>query len=163
MKNRYTKEWLSEAIQGSDSWAEVCRKVGVKPATGAQTHLKNRAIHFQIDYSHMTGQAWRKGMIFGPKKPIEYWLTENSTIKSDDLRIRLIQEGLKEAKCENCDITEWCGDPAPLELDHKNRIHDDNRLENLQIFCPNCHALKTRKDRFQARLAQRQEAHALEA
>jgi hypothetical protein len=27
-----------------------------------------------------------------------------------------------------------------LELDHINGLHSDNRLENLRIVCPNCHA-----------------------
>jgi len=30
----------------------------------------------------------------------------------------------------------------PLELDHINGDHHDNRLENLRILCPNCHSLK---------------------
>ena len=29
----------------------------------------------------------------------------------------------------------------PLELDHKNGDRRDNRLENLWLPCPNCHAL----------------------
>ena len=29
----------------------------------------------------------------------------------------------------------------PLELHHINGIHSDNRLENLQILCRNCHGI----------------------
>ncbi len=28
----------------------------------------------------------------------------------------------------------------PLELDHINGDRDDNRLGNLRVICPNCHA-----------------------
>lgn len=29
---------------------------------------------------------------------------------------------------------------ATLHLDHKNGIHNDNRIGNLHILCPNCHS-----------------------
>ena len=40
-----------------------------------------------------------------------------------------------------CGLKEWKGHDIPLELHHKNGVKDDLRLENLQILCPNCHAL----------------------
>lgn len=32
------------------------------------------------------------------------------------------------------------GNPIPLELHHINGINTDNRISNLQLICPNCHA-----------------------
>lgn len=28
-----------------------------------------------------------------------------------------------------------------LQLDHKNGVNNDHRLENLRFLCPNCHAI----------------------
>lgn len=143
-RNRYTKEFLERVTRNVNTWADVCRVVGIKPFTGAQYHLRNQAVKFGIDTSHFIGQAWSKGKRLGPKRPVDAYLTTNSTAKSHDLKERLIKEGLKEAKCEICGLTEWRGEPAPLELDHKNSDHWDNRLENLQIVCSNCHTIETR-------------------
>lgn len=119
---------------------------GIKPLTGAQTHIKNRAVAFEIDFSHFTGNCWAKGKTFD-KKPVTNYLFNGSTIASHRLKLSLIREGLKKAICESCGVSKWMENELPLELDHKNGIHNDNRLENLQILCPNCHAIKTRIDR----------------
>ena len=39
-----------------------------------------------------------------------------------------------------------CGNPLEeIEFHHKNGNRADNRLENCEALCPNCHAKKTRK------------------
>ena len=56
------------------------------------------------------------------------------------LKTRLMKEGLKENRCEVCGITEWQGRALNMELHHLNGDGEDNRLENLQLLCGNCHS-----------------------
>ena len=68
-------------------------------------------------------------------------LVEGSSYDRGKLKRRLFAEGLKEPRCELCGQgEEWQGRRMSLVLDHANGIHDDNRLENLRIVCPNCNA-----------------------
>jgi hypothetical protein len=115
--------------------------LGLKEAGGNYAILKKRILDMGLDTSHMTGQGHLKNKSHTyTQKPIEYYLTENSHHQSYKLKNRLLLEGLKEHKCECCGITEWNGKPAPIELDHINGKRYDNRLKNLRILCPNCHA-----------------------
>lgn len=57
----------------------------------------------------------------------------------DSKRKRIIVE--QENKCNHCSISEWHGHKLSLEIDHINGINDDNRRENLEGLCPNCHSV----------------------
>jgi hypothetical protein len=141
MNQKYDITDLAKAVKTSNSWREVCESLGANSSAGVQSHLKKRAVVAQIDFTHFKGQGWSKGTVLGFKNPIEYYLQLNGPyISSHDLRIRLLKEGIKDAKCEICSLYLWQGKGIPLELDHINGNHYDNRLWNLRILCCNCHA-----------------------
>jgi hypothetical protein len=72
--------------------------------------------------------------------PIEQLCATGVPRGRENLRLRLLAAGLKERRCEHCDRAQWLGEPIPLELHHVNGDRHDNRIENLQLVCPNCHA-----------------------
>lgn len=142
-KYKYTDEQLIEAVKTSLSIAEVCRKLGIKAVGGNYATIHNKINKLNLDTTHFTGKAWNQGLkykVVVPAKSLQEILQENTLYPSYKLKLRLIKEGLKEEKCECCGNTEWLGQPIKLELHHINGNHNDNRLENLQLLCPNCHA-----------------------
>ena len=130
------KQELEQIVKKSTSYADVCRALEVSPRGSNYTRVKK--LIKDLDISHFNKGAWNKGRKIKSasyqKAPIQQILIENSPhTNSGKLRVRLIKEGLKENKCEVCGCTE------SLELHHINGNHQDNRLENLQILCANCH------------------------
>lgn len=131
------KKYYIKLIKESSSLREVCLKAGLVVTTGNYDTLKRIIKENNIDISHF--KRCSLGSYNEPKELVEY-LVKDSTIKSYKLKNRLFKEHIKEKKCECCGLTEWLGKPINLQLHHINGVNTDNRLENLQILCPNCHS-----------------------
>jgi len=68
------------------------------------------------------------------RKPLEKIVTLGA------IKWRLIQARGHKCEIEKCGITEWCGKPAPLQIDHIDGNPTNNDLLNLRLICANCHA-----------------------
>jgi len=114
---------------------------------GKNETVKKRINYLNINISHFNYakamKKWMKNNIEKTNiKKLEDILIENSKYNNGQGLIKkLCEEGLKEYKCELCGISNiWNNKKLVLQLDHKNGVHTDNRIENLQILCPNCHS-----------------------
>ena len=126
---------LSLIVNESNSLFEILIKQGKKCTNENIEILKDELEEHNIDYSNIPIKT-----IF-QKQPLEEILVEDSNYDSSKLKKRLIEAGLKEERCEICEVgNEWNGKPLTLQIHHINGNHRDNRIDNLQILCPNCHS-----------------------
>jgi len=133
-----TDDEFRQAVAGSLSVRQVLSLIGLVPAGGNYKTVHDRIARLGLDTSHFTGAGWNvraRYRTFGQAFSWEGVLVENSTYTSTfRLRNRLIQHGLKEARCEACSLTEWRNEAIPLELHHANGVNNDHRLTNLQLL-----------------------------
>lgn len=135
-KDRKTFE---DAVASSLTIRDALERLGVNPR-GASYQVFHRYVAvYECDTSHFKGKAHGRGSRPATKEEFMARLIDDPSLGTR-LRPAIFKHGIKEQECEWCGITEWRGLPAPLEIDHVNGVRWDNRLENLRVLCPNCHA-----------------------
>ena len=131
-------EQFIQIVQNSNSYSDCLRALGLGTRGGSSTDILKRRI---AELNCSTEHFGKKGQSVTAKYSLDEILIENSPYMSiTRLKIRLINEGKMEYKCQNCGITEWLGKPITLQLDHINGVNNDHRLINLRFLCPNCHS-----------------------
>jgi 5-methylcytosine-specific restriction endonuclease McrA len=161
-----TLERVAALLKSGYSQTEIARALGISKPTvchhvrrlGIPAKLKPsydwNAIRAYYEAGHSAGacrakfgfsrSAWddaiqRGAIVPRPRgMPIDELLS--APRKRAHLKLRLTAEGLLADRCQRCGISAWLGGRLSLELHHINGDGQDNRLENLQILCPNCHS-----------------------
>jgi len=143
MKRQYSDEQLALSVKNNVSIAGVLRQLKLRPIGGNYRTINRLVAKLGLDISHFTGQGWNVGLEFKPKKSIpdnEIFILNSQYKCSWRLRERY-KSLTKQNYCNYCGLSEWMNKPIPLEIHHINGNNTDNRLENLSLLCPNCHAL----------------------
>lgn len=146
---QFTPSELQKLLDESNSYSDLLRKIDMNPKGDNPKTLKKIIAELNLDETKLKlnrSNLYRNNAKVTHKKvkiPIEDIIMNNKypNYHTSSLLKRLIQEGYKEYKCERCGLTEWQGQPIPLQLHHKNGVHTNNLLNNLEVLCPNCHAL----------------------
>ena len=165
-----TRERVGELLAAGVERAEIARRLGIAKGTVSyharrlgqdiDRRCANRydwvAIQRYYDDGHsvrdcmsafgFSSASWfnavRRGVLTArpAARPVDELCVEGSHHVRSHLKSRLISEGLKTDRCEVCGLREWQGAPITLALHHINGTRTDNRLQNLQVLCPNCHS-----------------------
>jgi 5-methylcytosine-specific restriction endonuclease McrA len=165
-----TREAVARLVSDGLSGAEIARRLGiskpsvcfhlrtlgVRPAVEFSKRYDWDAITAYYEAGHsmtecmsafgFSRNAWsdaiRRGVILPRPRlePIEDVLAAGRPRCRQHVKVRLLGAGLKEPRCERCGLSDWHDQPLALELHHINGDGLDNRLENLELLCPNCHS-----------------------
>lgn len=115
-------------------WQEICRFY----EEGHSARECRARFGFNMRSWH---DAIQRGLIVArpTRIPLDQLFVAGPRRNRGHLKRRLFDAGIKARRCESCGLSEWRGRPIPLALHHVNGERHDNRLENLQILCANCH------------------------
>ena len=133
---KFSREEIKQFVKNSKSYAELARQIGYDDAS--KNGNAYRVVHqmideLNLDTSHFTGQGWNKDNFDYSRFRYGKKIKTANALNAITL--------LRGHKCENCGLEEWQGKKIPLEVHHIDGDELNSDLNNLQILCPNCHAL----------------------
>lgn len=130
-------EEFNNIVQNSEKIKDVVIKLGYAKTGSNYKKVAERLLKEGLSLVKKT--KWSCG---NKKRPLDLILVENSDyVNRTHLKLRIIEEEVIEYKCEVCGCDgNWLGNSLTLQLDHKNGVNNDYRVENLRFLCPNCHS-----------------------
>jgi len=140
--NQLARFKMSNGKNCCESHYSKCPAIKMKNSNAIKkAHKKNPKMNSHIKAGKMNG--WQQGGYNNSGNTYKYsndQLFSKNFLSKVDIKERIIRENLIPYECKVCKINSWNNKEIILELHHKNGNEYDNRLENLEFLCPNCHS-----------------------
>lgn len=136
-----SKDELQKILDISNSIVDVLKHFNLDPYNGNHKTINSRIKLDNLCLKQLTinRKNFAIARMFELKISDENVFCENSTYSRKCLKERFLK--LVEYKCCECGIgNTYNNKEISLQIDHKNGINNDNRIENLRLLCPNCHS-----------------------
>lgn len=123
------KELILDLISKNTAKSTICKILNCKSST-LDTYLKKMGIIYK---GNQSGKGTKKGT---HSKYVEasHFLNKNSSISSNQLKLKLLREGYFEHKCSKCELTEWMGKRIPIELEHIDGDNTNRIIKSMYVM-----------------------------
>ena len=136
-KHGYTTKFCSRACANSRKFDEETNKLKTQRQKEWWERLtddeKREYQESQAEHIVKANEAWKQ------KSLEELMKSDIEELSHEMRRKRIILE--QNGKCNKCSLDEWFGNPISFELEQKDGDSKNNKRENLEALCPNCHSI----------------------
>lgn len=145
--NKISKEEFQQLFNNCSSIKDVLMSLNLRPFS-----YNYNLLHKRIDKENFDLEIFSKNcldarqqrlLVLKKTKSLDLSevFTENAKCARNIVKRILISNKLINYECEVCKNPGiHLSKKLSLQIDHKNGIYNDNRLENLRWLCPNCHS-----------------------
>lgn len=109
---------------------------GYKPPMASLRYVQREVERLGLSTDHWTGKAHGTSNLL----PLDPMLVAGGGTHQSVVKKKLLQRGDLKNHCILCGMTNWCGKPIVMHMDHINGDDEDHSLGNLRMVCPNCHS-----------------------